>query len=173
MCYLWLVDRCQCLVIFERVSSYSNFPLYFFFPANAQLLSLTSPQLNGPICPGPIEFTCVGTRVPIALQWRLNDTVHGTYVNTGDTRPVNITLNPLLPGVMAQVTSVSPNEDGVSMNITSTLSGDASALDGSSVQCTAFSLTSEIYIVNVIGMINITYDLCMGVGRELIVRSVS
>ena len=68
---------------------------------------------------------------------------------------------------MAQVTDVSPNEDGISMSITSTLSGGASALDGSSVQCTALTFTSEIYVVNVIGMINITYDLCMGVGREL------
>ena len=66
------------IVIFERVSSYS---CIFSSPANAQLLSLTSsPQLNDPICPGPIEFTCVGTGVPIVLQWILNDTVHGTYV---------------------------------------------------------------------------------------------
>ena len=145
----------------------------FFLPADAQSLSLTSsPQLNGPICPGPIEFTCVGTRIPFLLQWRLNDTVHGRYSYTGDTRPVNIILDPPIPGVVAQVTSVSPNEDNISMNITFTLSGGASALDGSSVQCTAFRVTSKIYMVNVIGMINITYDLCMGVGREF-VRSVS
>ena len=81
-------------------------------PANAQLLSLTSsPQLNGPICPGPIEFTCVGTRVPIILEWRLNDTIHGSYIFRGDTRPDNISLNPTIPGVMAQVTSVSQNQD--------------------------------------------------------------
>ena len=121
--------------------------------ANAQLLSLTSsPQLNGPICPGPIVFTCVATRVPLFLEWRLNDTVHGTYSFTGDTRPVNITLDPLLSGVMAQVTNVSPNEDGLSVNITSTLSGIASALDGSSVQCTIHTATSEIYMVDVIGI---------------------
>ena len=140
------------IVIFERVSSYSNFPLYFFFPANAQLLSLTSsPQLNGPICPGPIEFTCVGTRVPIILQWRLNDTVHGRYSFIGDTRPVNITLNPLLPGVMAQVTSVSRNQDFVTINITSTLSGGTSVLEGSSVQCASLPFTSNPYIVSVRG----------------------
>ena len=73
-------------------------------------------------------------------------------------------------GVMEQVTSVSPNEDGVTINIISTLNGHASALDGSSVQCTAVIFTSEIYIVNVVGMIN---DLCMGVGKDLIGRSVS
>ena len=108
--------------------------------------------------------------MPTVLQWRLNDTVHGTYVyNVGDTTPVSITL---LPGVMAQVTSVSINQDSVTINITSTLSGDASALDGSSVQCTSSRLTSEIYIVDVIGMINnnnIIHELCMVMGRELIV----
>ena len=137
------------------------FIVFFSSPANAQLLSLTScPQLNGLICPGPIEFTCVGIRVPIVLQWRLNDTIHGRYTFTGNTRPVNITLNPPIPGVMAQVTNVSPNEDGVTKNITSTLSGNASALDGSSVQCTAGRFTSEIYMVNVIGMIKITLYGC-------------
>ena len=103
----------------------------------------------------------------------MNDSIHGTYVyNVGDTTPVSITLNPLLPGVMAQVTSVSINQDFFTINITSTLSGGASALDGSSVQCTASRLTSEIYIVDVIGMININniiHELCMVMGRELIV----
>ena len=141
----------------------------FSSPANAQLLSLTSsPQLNGSICPGPIEFTCVGIQVPVVLQWRLNDTVRGKYTySIGDTTPVNITLDPLLPDVMAQVTNVSLNEDGLSVNITSTLNGHASALDGSSVQCTVHTATSEIYMVYVIGMIN---ELCMGMGRELIGR---
>ena len=133
------------------------FIVFFSSLANAQLLSLTSsPQLNGPICPGLIEFTCVGTGVPFLLQWKSNDTVHGTYSFTGNTTPISIILDPPIPGVVAQVTSVSPNEDNISMNITSTLSGGASALDGSSVQCTAHTFTSEIYIVNVIGMINIT-----------------
>ena len=131
------------------------FIVFFSSPANAQLLSLTSsPQLNGPICPGPIEFTCVGSQVPIFLNWTLNDTVRGTYLFIGNTTPVSITLNPPIPGVMAQVTSVSPNEDGVTINVTSTLSGDTSALDGSSVQCTANKFTSEIYVVNVIGIVN-------------------
>ena len=143
------------IVFVERVDGYSN--CIFSSPANAQLLSLTSsPQLTGPICPGPIEFTCVATRVPFLLQWRLNDTVHGTYSFTGDTRPVSISLNPPIPGVMAQVTSVSQNQDIVTMNITSTLSGNASALDGSSVQCTAVTFTNEVYMVNVIGIVNIT-----------------
>ena len=150
------------------------FHCIFSSPANAQLLSLTSsPQLNGPICPGPIEFTCVGTRVPFTFQWRLNDTVRGRYSFEGNTTPVSITLDPLLPGVMSQVTSVSQNQDNVSMNISSTLSGGTSALDGSSVQCTVITADSEIYMVNVIGMIYITYDLCMNVGRELIERYVS
>ena len=112
----------------------------------------------------------MGTGVPFLLQWKSNDTVRGTYSFTGNTTSVSIILDPPIPGVVAQVTSVPPN-DNISMNITSTLSGGASALDGSSVQCTALTFTSEIYIVNVIGMINITYDLCMDLGRELIGRS--
>ena len=43
-------------------------------------------------------------------------------------------------------------------------------LMGHQFQCTAVIFTSEIYIVNVVGMIN---DLCMGVGKDLIGRSVS
>ena len=89
----------------------------------------------------------------------LNNTLHGKYTNRGDTRPVNITLNPPIPSVMAQVTSVSPYEDRLAMNITSTLSGSASILDGSSVQCTASTFTSETYVVNVIGIINLDWEL--------------
>ena len=134
---------------FERVSSYSK---YFFSPANAQLFSLTSsPQLNGPICPGPIEFTCVGTRVPFILQWILNGTIYGRYFFDGGTSLVSISLNPPIPGVMAQVTSVSQNQDNVSINITSTLSGGTSILEGSSVQCESLPFTSNPYTVNVRG----------------------
>ena len=137
----------------KELSTTVIFLCIFSSPANAQLLSLTSsPQLNGSICPGPIEFTCVGTQVPPILDWRLNATVRGSYIFRGDTRPVSISLNLLLPGVMAQVTSVSLNQDNVSMNIISTLIGGVSALDGSSVQCTAVIVTSEIYVVNVIGI---------------------
>ena len=132
------------------------FHCIFSSPANAQLLSLTSsPQLNGSICPGPIEFTCVGTQVPTTLDWRLNGTIRGNFTFRGDTRPVSISLNPPIPGVMAQVTSVSTARGGVTMNITSTLSGGASALDGSSVNCTALTFTSEVYMVYVRGIINI------------------
>ena len=161
MCYLWLVGHWEVLqfLLKELMATIIIFHcMYFSSPANAQLLSLTSsPQLNDPICPGPIEFTCVGIRVPFVLQWRLNDTVRGTYSFIEDTRPVSITLNPLLSGVMAQVTNVSPNQDSLSVNITSTLSGGASALDGSSVQCRVGIFTSEVYMVNVVGMIIIIY----------------
>ena len=144
------------------------FHCIFSSPASAQLISLTSPlQLSGPICPGPIEFTCVGTRVPFTFQWRLNDTFNGTYSFAGDTRPVSTPLDPPIPGVMAQVTSVSANEDGVTMNITSTLSGNASALDGSSVQCRAVTFISNIHMVDVIGKSSFI-RLCVGVGWEFI-----
>ena len=124
----------------------------FFLLVDAQLISLTSsPQLNDSICPGTIEFTCVGTRVPIVLEWRLNDTVLGSYIFRGDTRPDNISLNPAIPGLMAQVTSVSRNQDVSTINITSTLSGDASTLEGSSVQCVSPPLSSTIYTVSVRG----------------------
>ena len=85
----------------------------------------------------------------------MNATVHGTYIFRGDTSSVSIPLNPPIPGVMARVTSASRSEDISTINITSTLSGGASALDGSSVQCTASRFTSEVYMVYVIGMINI------------------
>ena len=124
----------------------------FYSLANAGSNSLTSsPQLNGLICPGPIEFTCIGYQVPYVLQWLLNDTVRGTYSFTGDTRPVNISLDPPIPGVIAQATSVHQNGDGLTMNITSTLSGSALILEGSRVQCASLRFTSTSYTVNVIG----------------------
>ena len=46
---------------------------------------------------------------------------------------------------------MSPNEDGLSVNITSTLSGGASILDGSSIQCTSSTFTSTSHKVSVIG----------------------
>ena len=121
-------------------------------PVDAQLLSLTSsPQLNDLICPGPIEFTCVGTGLPFILQWRLNDTIYGRHLFEGNTSSVNIPLNPPIPGVMAQVTSVSRNQDNVSINITSTLSGGTSILEGSSVQCASLPFTSNPHTVRVRG----------------------
>ena len=129
--------------------------MLFSSPANAIFLSLTSsPQLIDPICPGPIEFTCVGTGLPFILQWILNGTIYGRHLFEGNTSLVNITLNPPIPGVMAQVTSLSQNQDNVSINITSTLSGGTSILEGSSVECASLPFTSDHHTVRVRGKTN-------------------
>ena len=73
----------------------------------------------------------------------------GTYIFEGDTKPVSISLDPPIPGVKIEVTSVSLNQDGVTMNITSIFSGDTSILIGSSVQCAStIRFTSNSYTVS-------------------------
>ena len=52
---------------------------------------------------------------------------------------------------MAQITSVSRNQDIARINITSTLSGGASIFEGSSVQCSFPPLNSTSYTVSVRG----------------------
>ena len=86
----------------------------------------------------------------------MNDTIYGRYSFEGDTSPVNIPFNPPIPGVMARVTSVSQNLDNVTINIISTMSGEASILEGLSVQCTIIPFTSNSYTVSVRGKTRLT-----------------
>ncbi len=93
------------------------------------LTSSPPPSSNGYFCPGPVQFTCVGTEIS-ALSWIANDThsVNPTY-------PLTVFLGPPIPGVVVMITSASRGSSG--QDITSTLSASASILSGLLLQCVA------------------------------------
>ena len=93
---------------------------------------------NGTFCLGRVELTCTGTEVANGLIWRVNNTDRTIYsyqplVDDRDfPQPVNI--DPSIPSVQVWINSASENQNG-GIDIVSTLSGNASVLSGSMVQC--------------------------------------
>ncbi len=94
------------------------------------LTSSPTPPSNGYFCPGPVQFTCVGTDI-FSLSWRINNTYsRGTYeFFSGDTFPISLLLDPLLPDVTIMITSGSHNR------IESTLAASVSNLRGTLIEC--------------------------------------
>ncbi len=87
------------------------------------------PSSNGYFCPGPVEFTCVGTEIS-DLSWRINNTYRGTYrYLSGDTFPQSLSLIPTLPDVTIMITS------GSDSRIESTLTASVSNLRGTLIEC--------------------------------------
>ena len=106
-------------------------------------------------CPGPIQFTCVGTDIPNTLIWRVrvNDIDHrGEYAfNPSHTFPRSILLNPSLPGVEVLVINVSISNQ-FRINIASTLTSTAMLLNGATIQCAdGADMNSTVYRIDVIG----------------------
>ena len=87
---------------------------YSYFPAAPQISLTSSPLSNGPICPGPIHFTCTGTEVASVLMWRVNGSDYARVTVTFDGTLVPL-IQPLLhvPGVEVMVASVSVNQENV------------------------------------------------------------
>ena len=107
----------------------------------AQLTLTSQPQTSRTYCPGPVTFTCVGTRVAATLLWEVNGSTVVTIMPYGfrdtDTFPFFLSVSPPLDGVMAAITSASSNPPGAfTIDITSVLSvGAVSILNGTSLQC--------------------------------------
>ena len=122
-----------------------------FFTAAEQLSLTSSPPSNGPICPGPIQFTCTGTEVGQTLRWRVNGTNRVMYGFDGTDSFINY-LDPRLLGVEVMIvnTSLSRNDSRI-INIVSILSSNVSILKGSMIQCHSSSITSEVLNVTEIG----------------------
>ena len=85
------------------------------------LTSSPPPSSNGYFCPGPVQYTCVGTEIN-GLTWRIDNTYRASYVfNEGDGFPLALSLSPDLTDVTILITSAS--SIGTSQNnIESTLS---------------------------------------------------
>ena len=127
---------------------------YSYFPAAPQLSLTSSPLSNGPICPGPIQFTCMGAEVASVLMWRINGSDYARVEFNGTLFPL-ITYYPLIPGVEVpvMVTSVSVNqENNATIDIRSTLRSNVSVLTGSIIQCSALISSSEVHVRAIAGM---------------------
>ena len=131
---------------------------FIFYVAAPQLSLTSSPLSNGPICSGPIQFTCMGTEVGNVLMWRVNGSDYATVTVTfNGTLVPQVTKNPLFPGVEVpvMVTSVSVNqENNATIDIRSTLRSEVSVLTGSTIQCSAVINSSEVHVRAIAGREN-------------------
>ena len=99
------------------------------------MMSLTSTPYNN--CPGPVNFTCVGTEITSSLFWLVNGS-HVAYYGyrAGQEFPFVLDVDPPLDGVTAIVTDVDGPTDNNLFNITSILSvSNVAALNGTSLRC--------------------------------------
>ena len=105
------------------------------------MITLTSsppPSSNGYFCPGPVQFTCVGTEIP-SLTWRINNTYRGTYEFFHvDIFPRSLSLSPPLPDVNIMITS------GSDSRIESTLNANVSSLRETLIECSSAVMNSRI-----------------------------
>ena len=87
-------------------------------------------------CPGPVNFTCVGTEITSTLFWFVNGSRVATYgYNSRDVLPVDLVINPPLDGVTAVITEVN-RITNILFNITSIFSvSDVTVLNGAYLQC--------------------------------------
>ena len=117
---------------FITITSCYYIVINFIAVPGITLTSSPPPSSDGYYCPGPVQFTCVGTEIP-ALSWRINNTYRGTYeFFSGDTFPLSILLSPPLPDVTIDITTASVQ------NILSTLRASVSDLRGISIECSSF-----------------------------------
>ncbi len=128
--------------------SNSEVPLYCYsfsfsltLPAIPEITLTSSPppSSDGYFCPGPVQFTCVGTEIS-SLTWRINNTYRGTYRYLDDevsTFPQTLSLSPLLPGVNIMITS------GSDSRIESTLNASVSSLRETLIECSSTSLIAS------------------------------
>ncbi len=123
-------------------------------------ITLTSspPSSNGYFCPGPVQFTCVGTEID-GLTWRINRTYRASYVySSTDTYPVTLSSSPPLPDVVVLVTeatTMGPNRN----NITSTMNFvQEYVLRETFLECIPTStIRTSIMIAGTRGIRNISY----------------
>ncbi len=108
--------------------------LNMYFSLAIPEIALTSsppPSSNGYFCPGPVQYTCVGTEIS-SLTWRINNTNRGDYrYLDGDPFPQPLSLSPLLPDVTITITSGNDNR------IESTLNADVSSLRETLIECSS------------------------------------
>ncbi len=122
-------------ILLNYYNNYYTIVLLLAIPG-ITLTSSPPPSSNGYFCPGPVQFTCVGTEIP-SLTWRINNTYRGTYfILRGDTFPQHLAFSPPLSGVLVTITSASFSGGG--QNIESTLTASVSDLNEILIECFSF-----------------------------------
>ena len=109
-------------------------------------------QTSGTYCPGPVTFTCVGTRIGAALFWRVNGFTEADYAfeSSHETFPRSVNIN--IDGVTVEIISASANPPGsLTTDITSVFNvSDVSVLNGASLHCADLSIQSNTFIIEVV-----------------------
>ena len=128
----------------------------FFIKGTSQLILTATPDLtNSRICPGLVQFTCASARAPLGLSWVINGSIQESYIYLlSDTFPKSLDINfpSPLPRVELQIISAHINSDRQTVNIRSTLTGNATVLRGLAIECVALTTRSGKLTVNVRGM---------------------
>lgn len=118
---------------------YCSALLIVFEIGNASLDLMSSPtSTTGIFCPGPVNFTCIGTEIMSSFSWLINSSTSATYFyQDADTFPRTLTINSLLDGVTVEVTNATINPSITStFDMTSVLSAnDVSVFNDTSLQC--------------------------------------
>ena len=111
------------------------------------MLSLTSTSYND--CPGPVNFTCVGTEITSTLFWLVNGSLVAVYAySSRDDLPVDLYIYLPLNGVTAAVTEVDFTTNNV-FNTTSIFSvSNVAVLNGTSLRCGGSQNASNILMIN-------------------------
>ena len=135
----------------------------FLIKGTSQLILTAMPDLtNLRICPGLVQFTCASARAPLGLSWVINGSVQESYIYlSSDTLPKSLNINfpSPLPGVELQIISAHINGDRQTVNIRSTLTGNATVLRGLAIECVALTTRSGKLTVNVRGMCKKLIDI--------------
>ena len=117
-------------------------------------MSLDSSPAYGAFCPAEeINFTCTGSDAVNGFYWKVNDIRYTFRANESDDAfPQTINLNPPITGVEARLINASLDQNNSArVYAVSILSGNASILEGSTIQCGAQSSSSKNYTINVVG----------------------
>ena len=140
-------------------------------PSPAVPMYFLSAPSNGTFCPGRVTLTCRGIEVP-SLTWTINgsDLAQFSEYDPMQRLPLNLPLmNPshLTSGVQVQVNSVTPDENNHNYDITSTLSGAASLLRGSIIDCRRLPFSSsDVYFTDIRGRHTLISIVCMCVSNK-------
>ena len=106
--------------------------------AEMSLLLTSEPSSSsGTFCQGRVQFTCMGTELPIVLNWALNGSIIAAYTFSSlHTYPFPLDpTSSFPPGVVVNVTDAALNVDNT-IDITTTLDvSDVSILNQSTLYC--------------------------------------
>ena len=122
----------------------------FIIILDTQQISLSSSSTNEFYCPGKLYLTCTGRDIPVEIQWVVSGRIVGKYIYKHDDKyPLTYPSN-LPDGFVTKVTSAS-SINGLTLNLTTVLTGETGAIIGSSILCESQMYKSEVYFIKAKG----------------------